>query len=74
MRRCRWVGLLVLIAGVTGALATAQTDARSHAKRAKTLNDTLETVRLTDGFENIGGIHRRCREHVAGECCISGRT
>ena len=55
MRRCRQVGLLVLIAGMTGALATAQTDARSHAKRAKTLNDTLETIRLTDGFENIGG-------------------
>ncbi len=55
MRRCRWVGLLVLIAGMTRALAPAQTVARSHTQRAKILSDFIENVSLTDSFESIGG-------------------
>src|SRR5437764_734140 len=47
-----FIALTLFIAGVT---ASAQTSTRDHVKRAKDLDDVIESVSLTDGVETIGG-------------------
>ena len=51
-REYRCIALFLLIAAIT---ASAQTARRDHVRRAKHLDNVIESVSLTDGSETIGG-------------------